>query len=143
MHNELLRHTLSTIQYRFEKALHGAGDDFGDFNLGKGSRTPAQIINHMSYLATAVNRIAEDGERIELGELPFPEEIERFQAALRNADILFKSRQLDLPLSKKLLQGPLADMLTHIGQIAMLQRLNDNAVPRGNFAAADIRTGLD
>ena len=143
MHNELLRHTLSTIQYRFEKAIHEANADFGDFSLGKGSRSPAQIVNHMGYLAHAVVRIATHGGRAELEELPFPAEVERFHALLRQADDLFRKEPLDMALSKKLLQGPLADMLTHIGQLAMLQRLNGSPVPRGNYVAADIRTGLD
>ncbi len=47
MTNEFLRYTLSTIAYRFKKAINNADDDFGDFCAGRESRTPNEIINHM------------------------------------------------------------------------------------------------
>ena len=53
MKNEYLRHTLSTISYRFEKAIKSAEMNFGDFSVGKGSRTPNEIINHMYHVLTA------------------------------------------------------------------------------------------
>jgi hypothetical protein len=40
---------------------------------------------------------------------------------------------------ERLLQGPLADALTHVGQIALLRRLAGSPVPPQNFMKADIR----
>jgi hypothetical protein len=42
---------------------------------------------------------------------------------------------------EKLFQGPIADSLTHIGQIAMLRRLADAPVRAENYFKATIETG--
>lgn len=53
MKNEYLRHTLATINYRFQKAVKDLENDIGDFKAGKGSRSPVQIINHMFCVLNA------------------------------------------------------------------------------------------
>ncbi len=50
MKNELLRHTLSTIKYRFEKSVANSNENFGEFDLGKESRNPTEIIHHMHHV---------------------------------------------------------------------------------------------
>jgi hypothetical protein len=40
---------------------------------------------------------------------------------------------------QQLLQGPFADVMTHVGQLALLRRLADAPVPPENFIYADIR----
>jgi hypothetical protein len=40
-----------------------------------------------------------------------------------------------------LIQGPIADALTHVGQIAMLRRLAGCPIPGENYFAADIAPG--
>ena len=50
----------------------------------------------------------------------------------------------DRPLGtrpEKLFQGPIADALTHVGQLMMLRRLAQAPVRSENFAAADIVAG--
>jgi hypothetical protein len=37
-----------------------------------------------------------------------------------------------------MLQGPFADAMTHVGQIALLRRLADSPVPSENFIYADV-----
>jgi len=41
--------------------------------------------------------------------------------------------------TEQLLQGPFADTMTHVGQLAMLRRLADSPVAPENFIYADIR----
>jgi hypothetical protein len=40
---------------------------------------------------------------------------------------------------ERLLQGPLADAMTHAGQLAMLRRLAGSPVPPEDFSVADIQ----
>jgi hypothetical protein len=47
---------------------------------------------------------------------------------------------LKVPI-ERLLQGPIADALTHVGQIAMLRRLAGCPVKGESFFVADIRVG--
>ncbi len=43
--------------------------------------------------------------------------------------------------SEKLFQGPVADALTHVGQIAILRRLAGGPVKGENYYVAEIQTG--
>ncbi|MEZ5042008.1 MAG: hypothetical protein R2828_19080 [Saprospiraceae bacterium] len=144
MKNEYLRHTVATIQYRFQQSIKEMEDAFGDFNLGKGSRSPKEIINHM-YQVLHYTRFFIEGDRSkdEIPEkLSLTYEIERFNDELKALDRSLTHRALEMSYTKRLLQGPLADMLTHIGQLAMLQRMNGEPIEKEDFAAATIRTGL-
>ncbi|MDN5213373.1 hypothetical protein QQ020_14985 [Fulvivirgaceae bacterium BMA12] len=144
MKNEYLRHTVATISYRFQKSVKDCEDSFGHFNLGKGSRSTNEIINHMCEVLTAT-RIFIEKERFEkvmLERLSLTEEIERFNLELKSMDNTLSGPELGIDYAKKLLQGPFSDILTHIGQIAMMQRINNKPIDAEDFSAADIRTGL-
>jgi hypothetical protein len=43
---------------------------------------------------------------------------------------------------EKLFQGPIADSLTHVGQLAMLRRLAGCKIPGENYFVADINAGV-
>lgn len=144
MKNELLRHILSTINYRFQKSVKYSGDDFGDFTLGKGSRTPNEIINHM-YQVLNWTRIfvLEESQKKGIPEkLNLKLEIDRFKEELKQLDKVFSEKEIGMNYSKRLLQGPLSDIFTHIGQISMLSRLNNNPIEGEDFSAASIPTGV-
>lgn len=144
MNNELLRHIISTIKYRFEKSVKGSLPAFSDFSLGKDSRSPKQIINHM-YDVVYSTRVFIEQEKLPQGEiskLSFEKEIERFNAKLDKIDKSLDHKPLDIGYSKRLIQGPFSDILTHIGQIAMLQRLVENPIDSEDFSSSDIKTGL-
>lgn len=138
--NELLRHTVATIAYRFQKAVKNSGKDFGDFRIGKDARTPCEIINHMFELIKKTqtfitsynfNFVVPSCDKLEV-------EIERFDFALIELDMVLKKNEVDAETSKRLLQGPLLDVVTHIGQIAMLSGLNGNKIPKEDYSAANI-----
>lgn len=142
--NEFLRHTLATLDYRFRKSVKNAPDGFGPFSLGKGSRTPEEIIFHMyqvlQWTAHFIEHEAFPSENPE--KLSLEGEIERFLDTLRKTDALLSRKELGMNYAKKLLQGPFSDMLTHVGQLSMLQRLAGNPVPGEDFSSADISTGF-
>lgn len=145
MKNELLRHIISTIQYRFEKSIKGSHHNFGDFSLGNDSRNPKEIVNHMYDIIFSTRIFIEQDsltqEKIE--KLSFDNEIERFNTELGKVDQLLKNKSLDINYSKRLLQGPFSDVLTHIGQISMLQRLVENPINREDFSKCKIKTGIN
>lgn len=144
MTNEFLRHTLSTIAYRFQKAINNADDDFGDFCAGRESRTPKEIINHMYEVlsATRIYISEEKYDREHPERLELKLEIDRFNSELKNLDNVFVKKELEINYTKRLIQGPLSDILTHIGQISMLSRLNGNPIKDEDFSSASITTGI-
>ena len=145
MKNELLRHIISTIKYRFEKSVKGSHQSFADFSLGKDSRSPKEIIYHMNDVIHSTRVFIEEEsfpqEKIE--KLDFENEIERFNAELTKIDQLLTNKSLDINYSKRLFQGPFSDVLTHIGQIAMLQRFVENPIAWEDFSRTNIKTGLE
>ncbi|TRX62581.1 hypothetical protein FNH22_00355 [Fulvivirga sp. M361] len=144
MNNEYLRHTLATINYRFQKSVRNAEDSFGGFSLGKGSRSTNEIIHHM-YDVLSATRFFIEREQRKKGtpeRLSLTLEIERFIAELKTLDKTLSDKELGIDYSKRLLQGPFSDILTHIGQISMLQRLNDGPIEREDFSSVDIKTGV-
>lgn len=141
MKNEYLRHTLATIDYRFQKSVKYRTDDFGDYKLGKKSRSPKEIINHMYFVLKSTTIYVQE-EKIQKKapkKLDLESEIERFNSEIKNLDNLLSNNELDLNYSKRLLQGPLSDVLTHIGQISMLSRLNNNPIEGEDFSTSIIQ----
>ncbi|MGB3180765.1 MAG: hypothetical protein WBB45_05210 [Cyclobacteriaceae bacterium] len=145
MKNELLRHIISTIRYRFDKSVRGSKEAFADFSLGRESRSPAEIVHHM-YDVIYSTRVFIEQESLPAGEiqlLGFEDEIDRFNLELGKIDRLLEERSLDINYSKRLVQGPFSDVLTHIGQLAMLQRLTGNPIDGEDFSGSNIKTGLN
>jgi hypothetical protein len=138
-----LRHTLATLAYRAAKPLRDAPPDFGAFRVGPTSRTPAQILAHMGDLMDWALTIAQD--RIEWRESPvqsWPDDVARLFAAITTLDrhlasgVAFEPRQLE-----QIFQGPIADALTHTGQLTMLRRLASAPIRGENYQRAHIAAG--
>jgi hypothetical protein len=138
----LLRHTLATVAYRGRKAVADPPAGFAEFHVAATSRTPGQILAHIGDLFDWALSLADGQHRWQNSSpLPWDEETARFFEALRKFDQRLAS---DAPLgcpAEKLFQGPVADALTHIGQIALLRRLAGAPVRAENYFKADITAG--
>ena len=138
----LLRHTLATVAYRGGKAIRHAPPIFANYGGPDSPRTPAKILAHIGDLMDWALSMA-DGRREWRDSTPleWDRECERFFAAIKKFDDYLASDQaLHAPM-EKLFQGPVADALTHIGQIAMLRRLAGAPIKGENYYVADIATG--
>jgi hypothetical protein len=139
---ELLRHGLATIAYRGAKVLRDAPQEFGDLKVGETTRSPSQILAHLADLLDWAFELAH-GNYVWHDTTPGPwdETVARFFAGLARLDEYFAS-DASLGFSEEqLLQGPIADALTHIGQLAMLRRLAGSPVIGESYFKADIVTG--
>jgi hypothetical protein len=139
-HKQILIHAIKTIQYRFVKATHGSKEDFGVFKIGGHTRTPNQIINHMFDLAAKTKSMIKENHFNVTPPtlLDFNNERERLLNELNDLNFAIELCDLDLELCKKLLQGPILDMATHVGQIAMLNGLHGNMIPKESYYNAQI-----
>lgn len=139
---ELLRHAVATVAYRGGKAVRHAPAAFSEFNAGHGLRTPGQILAHVSDLFDWALSIAQGRQKWhDSAPLPWEQEVERFFAALQKFDDFLASPEPMQASPEKLFQGPIADALTHIGQIAILRRLAGAPTKAENYAVADIAAG--
>jgi hypothetical protein len=139
---QLLRHTVATVAYRAGKALRGAPESFAIFKASESARTPAQVLAHIGDLYDWAMVLAR-GEKFwrDSQPLEWSREVERFFATLKKFDdYLASSAPLRTP-AEKLFQGPIADSLTHIGQIAMLRRIANCQIKGENYFVAEITAG--
>ena len=139
---DFLRHTLATIAYRAAKAERDAAPAFADFRIGHGARTPVQLVSHMADLFDwALSMVNGKWDYKQSTPQQWRKEVARFHAALEALDVHLAS---EAPLgitAEKLFQGPIADALTHVGQLAMLRRQADAPVRSESFARSDIVAG--
>ena len=140
---ELLRHTVATVAYRGGKAVRGAPAKFATFKLSKGSRTPVQILAHIGDLYDWALALAQrQHEWHDSPPLPWDAEVERFFKTLKRFDEYLASGAPLKVSAEKLFQGPVADSLTHVGQLNMLRRLVDSPVKGENYLKAEIFIGV-
>src|SRR5205085_2829046 len=137
----MLRHTVATLAYRGGKAVRGASESFAIFKA-ETTRTPAQILAHVGDLLDWALSIAEGNETWHNAEpLPWNQEVERFHAALAKFDEYLASDRELVATCERIFQGPIADALTHVGQIAMLRRIAGEPMRGENYSIAKIEAG--
>jgi len=138
----MLRHTIATVAYRGRKAVADSPAGFSELHAGATSRTAGQILAHIGDLFDWALSLADGEQRWhDSPPLPWNEETARFFESLQKFDQRIASNApLGCP-AEKLFQGPVADALTHIGQIALLRRLAGAPVRAENYLDADITAG--
>ena len=137
-----LRHAVATLAYRAGKALRDAPATFADFTVAAGTRSPVQIVAHMGDLLDWALSLAR-GEHSwhDSTPLPWDKEVARFFVSLSAFDAYLASDNSLGWSAEQLFQGPIADALTHTGQLTMLRRLAGAPVRGENYARAAIAAG--
>ncbi len=141
-----LRQMAATLAYRAAKVLRDAPEGFGTQSFGDATRQPVKIVAHMADLMTWGVSMAGGGkEWAPAGAKDWQTEVDRFFAGLAAFDAALDADDFKGSIDK-LIQGPLADALTHVGQLAMLRGMAGNPVRPESYARAVItagRVGLD
>lgn len=139
--SNLLSHFLAAILYRAEKAIKEVPDHYPKLQLGNGVRTPIEILSHISHVLKCAHSVFEQYDSLcqpPIGS--WEDEVLRFYDIVEE---LKKSLSKGLPsrdrIAEKLLQGPLSDAMTHVGQLSMLRRVAYDPIPAENFFDADIK----
>lgn len=139
---DLLRHTLATLAYRGAKAVRDAPDSFATFKASETTRTPAEILAHIGDLFDWALSIAQGNESWHNSKpLDWPAEINRFHAAIKAFDDYLASDNKLAASCERLFQGPIADALTHVGQLTMLRRIAGEPIKGENYSRAKIEAG--
>jgi len=143
MTTDLLRHCLATVAYRGSKVLRDAPRDFGQFALDPNNeeafRTPGQILTHMCDLYDWALCLAKGEYRwTDTPQGEWAEDVARFFAAVEQLDVCLASETAFVGSPERIFQGPVADSLTHIGQLAMLRRAAGSPTAHENYYRADI-----
>lgn len=138
---ELLRHTVATLAYRAGKAVRHAPESFSTFVVTPGSRTAGQVLAHMCDLFDWALSMAQGATRwADVPPQAWTDDCERFRTLRAFNDFLASEAEVACTL-EVLFQGPIADALTHTGQLSMLRRLARTPVRGESYAKADIVAG--
>lgn len=139
---EFLRHTLATLAYRAAKTLRDVPESFETYKLNEHSNTPQVIVNHLADLMAWTKTMINGEPKWTNGEVvDWKTDCARFFDNLKAVDDLLASDvtiAFDFTL---MFQAPVADALTHVGQLAMLRRLSGNKMKSEVYLRADIQIG--
>jgi len=137
-----LRHPLATLAYRASKVLRDAPAEFAAFRPAEGGRSAGEILAHMGDLMDWAASIAESKETwTDSGPQPWDAGVERFFASLARFDACLAGPLGVGAPAERLFQGPVADALTHVGQLAMMRRMAGAPIRGENYSKADISEG--
>jgi hypothetical protein len=142
----VVRHLAATLAYRAAKVVRDVPPEFAKTSFGDSTRTPVKIVAHLADLmawAITLTRGAYVWKAEGSGD--WQTEVARFFDNLTTLDGELASGTADVSI-EKLIQGPLADALTHVGQIAMLRGMAGVPVRPESYARAEIiagRVGLE
>ena len=138
----MLRHFLATLAYRAGKVIRGAPEDFPEFSAGHGVRKPVEILAHMSDVLAHALSFLGGPKPVHAQAGTWKQEARRFHGLLKELDFAFESgAKVFGRTEEQLLQGPLADAMTHVGQLAVLRRMASSPLPKESFDEAAIRAG--
>jgi hypothetical protein len=138
----ILRHLLATIAYRAGKAMRGTPDAFGQYRQTPDSPSSADIVAHMGDLMEWVLRMLHGAPSwTKATPLQWDQEIARFYRTLKAVDDELASGAPIRWDPERLLQGGIADALTHTGQLTMLRRLSGHKMKGESYARAEIVIG--
>ena len=138
----VLRHLVASLAYRSAKVLRDPPATFATFSAGGSARQPVQIVAHMADLMAWAARLAR-GESVWQaggGEV-WDVEVQRFFSGLAALDAGLAANPPQEGTIEQLIQGPVADALTHVGQLAMLRNLSGAPVRPENFVRAQVSAG--
>jgi hypothetical protein len=153
---DFTRHALATLSYRLGKVLRDAPDSFRDFFVPVhdaapptaaggpegAERTAGRILAHIGDLMDwALSMVENRTAWKDSQPLVWKEEVARFYAAIGALDDQIAAGGLGASNAEQLFQGPIADALTHTGQLAMMRRLAGVKMKGENYYKAEITTG--
>jgi len=139
---DLLRHTVATLAYRAEKVLRDVPAEFAGFHISPASRTPLELVGHLADLMEWATRMAQGEYRWAAGPAgDWTSACDRFFAGLRSLDQALETTTFEAHSAGMIFQGPIADALTHVGQLALMRGAAGAPVRPESYARAEIHTG--
>jgi len=142
MERDFLRHTVATLAYRGGKVVRDAPPGFESLRVVESTRTPGEILAHIGDLLDwGLSMASGQPSWTDSAPLPWEREVDRFFAGLAAFEKYLASEEPLHNPAEKLFQGPIADALTHVGQLALLRRIHGAPVKGENYFKAEIAAG--
>ena len=139
---EFLRHLVATLAYRGGIAISDAAKNFAQFRADETTRSAGELLAHIGDLIEGSLYLMK-GEFVQLQSSPqlWAEDVKRFFTAIKEFDLYLASEAPLAQPTEKILQAPIADAITHVGQIIMLRRLAGDPIRSEGYFDAEIVAG--
>jgi hypothetical protein len=138
----ILRHLVATIAYRASRSLRDAPPAFENVRLSAGGMNARELLLHMTNVLSFALATITQTDRIRHEAREWQSEVSRFYALLGELDVrLAEGPSIEEGMDLRLVQGPLADALTHVGQLHAMRRSGGAPVPATNYIKADVQAG--
>jgi hypothetical protein len=138
----MLRHFIAALAYRGANVLGAAPPSIADFRPHPAVRSPREILNHVNGVLTYAHSFLVEYDSTEPPLVEWTGEVKRFFDTLEQLDASIAD---EIPIrdvtEERLLQGPLADAMLHLGQIGIFRRMAGSPVAAENYVSADIVAG--
>jgi hypothetical protein len=143
----MLRHAVATLAYRTAKVLREPPAGFEYLRAHPTTRSARQIVAHMAdLLEWATRRVDRETDWQASQVKSWQAETARLLMALKALDDRLADQRPLVASPEKIFQGPIADALTHVGQLATLRRIAGSGIRGENYFRAEIalgRVGID
>lgn len=138
----ILRHLVATIAYRASRSLRDTPAAFESVRLADGGMDARELVLHMTNVLAFALATLTQTDRIRHEALEWKSEVGRFYDLLGKLDArLADSPSIEEGMDLRLVQGPLADTLTHVGQLHAMRRAAGVPVAPTNYIRADVQAG--
>ena len=138
----ILRHMVATIAYRSSRSLRDGPPGFSDVRLPGESKSAAELLLHMTNVLAFALATVTNTDRIRHEPLEWSGEVDRFYSQLGDLDSkLAGTVEIEPEMDLRLVQGPLSDVLTHIGQLHAMRRASGAPIAATNYIKAEIHIG--
>jgi len=138
----MMRHMVAAIAYRSSRSLRDAPSGYESVRLSEDSMSAKELVLHMTNVTAFAIATVSHAERVRHEPRDWKGEVGRFYSLLGELDAkLAAGVSLEPGMDLKLVQGPLADALTHVGQLHSMRRMAGAPIAPANYIKADIQTG--
>ena len=136
--NTISRHLLASAAYRFDKVVNEAPEDFPSFSLGHGTKTSLDLVNHIINVLSYADATLTETDCIQWRTDNWEEGIRQFHFVVQELENFLDNNEVEEELLQLLIQGPFSDLITGIGQLAMMRRLNGRPLKIENYMKAAV-----
>lgn len=114
--------------------LDGIPSQFSSFSIGESTRTPLEVLSHVAdVLSWSNEQVLAGSFTYHIDGDDWSGQTRRYRAALFSLDRALLQVSISEDQALRMIQGPISDVLTHVGQLAMLRRLAGAPVPARTF----------
>ena len=140
---DLLRHLVATIAFRATVAVRGFPAEAVTTAPAAGSRTPLELLAHVADLMQwSALMVRAQGRPRRVTDASWQAAGERLYVGLADLDAALVQGLAPEADVDVLVQGPLADALTHVGQLLLMRRLVGAPAAPQRYARAPIEAGV-